>query len=153
MEEEDSFSEPEVEVQPTAPRVRFTENKQAEPADDDDFVVVGKGGKAASTPTAAPVKLTPEALFKALKHITDQRGKKSTDRSAMVQSLRDLYVQQCSSPYQSAKVLLVLIPAQFDLWTGSATSGGYIPTESWHKYDPLDRFANLVLDWPRISVH
>ncbi len=57
------------------------------------------------------------------------RGKKNTDRLAMVKTLRKL-LEVSKTPYQKARVLLALIPAQFDYNTSAA---GHMTLEMWRK--------------------
>jgi translation initiation factor 3 subunit C len=106
-------------------------------------VVVGKGGK-----TAVPVvEMNTEAIFKKLKEIIDLRGKKSTDKASVIEGLKSL-LGITKSAYQKARVLLALIPAQFDI--SSSAGAGFMPTEAWHRY--LFFLSNPKSVWPRISV-
>lgn len=144
VQEEDSFSEEEV-VVVKEKKVKFTAAKQqSENEDDDDFVVVGKGGK-----TAMPVvELNAEAIFKKLNEIIVQRGKRGTDKAAVIEGLKAL-LDCAKSPYQKSRVLLSLIPAQFDISTSAGS--GHMPTEAWHRYYFLMKSYHTLV-WPRTSV-
>lgn len=58
------------------------------------------------------------------------RGKKNTDKKLMISTLKKL-VDVAKTPYQTARVLLSLIPAQFDYNPGIA---GYMAIEIWRRY-------------------
>lgn len=94
-----------------------------EGGEDASFTTVGKSGKAVEIATT-------ENLFKKLKELMDMRGKKSTDRLVMIQQLRSL-LQVASTPYQKTRVLLALIPAEFDYTTANL---GYMAVDIWKRY-------------------
>ncbi|KAJ3380657.1 Translation initiation factor 3 subunit c [Lobulomyces angularis] len=72
------------------------------------------------------VALSMENLFKKLKELMDVRGKKSTDKLVMIKELRTL-LNYSKTPYQKCRILLALIPAEFD-YTNAA---GYMGIELW----------------------
>jgi translation initiation factor 3 subunit C len=49
----------------------------------------------------------------------------------VIEGLKSL-LESAKSPYQRSRVLLALIPAQFDFSTSSGS--GFMPTEAWHRY-------------------
>ncbi|CAG8458925.1 395_t:CDS:10 [Ambispora leptoticha] len=86
---------------------------------DESFTPVGKGGK--------PVEYTAENLFKKLKEVLEARGKKNTDRLDQIRVLHALLLV-ANTPYQQIRVLLALIPAQFDY---NQSMSGYMGAEMW----------------------
>lgn len=102
-------------------KVKIAAESEVEP-EEDEFIVVGKGGKS--------VELSLENLFKKLKELVELRGKKSTDKLSMIHQLQKL-LQQSKSAYQKSRVLLALIPAQFDY---TSVSLGYMTIDVWKRF-------------------
>ncbi|KAJ3125920.1 Translation initiation factor 3 subunit c [Nowakowskiella sp. JEL0407] len=100
------------------PVVEEDEEAEGEGDIDGSFTVVGRGKN---------IDLSPEMLYKSLKELLDSRGKKSTDKLALVETLKLLLEHSTVNDFQRLKVLLSLIPAQFD----HTPSSGYMSVESW----------------------
>jgi len=97
-------------------------------ADTDEFMTVGKGGKALAFGASG------EGVFKNLQIILEARGKKNTDRADQLKALNRLYTEQAESTYAKIRVLLVLVSSYFDYaasTSGGIGSGGYMPLEAW----------------------
>lgn len=86
------------------------------PTADDGFTTVGKSGKVTSS----------ASLFKALRQITDSRGKKNVDIHEQIKTLESL-IEIASSPYEFIIVYLILIPTRFDI----ASSLSYLSIDQW----------------------
>lgn len=84
----------------------------------DDFMTVGRGGRA--------LQLTSEGVFKTLKSIAENRGRKNVDRADTIKILEKL-LEVSSTPYQKIRVLLAIIASRLDY---SATLPS-IPHGSW----------------------
>ncbi|CAJ0845897.1 13880_t:CDS:2 [Entrophospora sp. SA101] len=59
------------------------------------------------------LEFTSEDLYRKLLEVMEARGKKNTDRLEQIKILQSL-LEVASTPYQQIRVLLALIPAQFD---------------------------------------
>ncbi|KAH9858870.1 eukaryotic translation initiation factor 3 subunit 8 [Lenzites betulinus] len=109
---------PEVVVAP--PKVkkdkRVTEGDEEE---DDDFTTVTKGGR--------EITFSADNIFKNLKVVQDNRGKKNTDRMEQIRILEKL-LQVSETAYQRIRVLLALIAARFDYNSSVAT---HMPFDLW----------------------
>ena len=133
------MEESEEEEEPTK-KVAFAQDSKAA-ADEGGFTLVGKGGKA--------VEISKENLLKKLADLLEERGKKSTDKLALIQNINGL-LKVSKSPYQSLKVLLALIPARFDY---APISTGYTPVDIWKSalsemkqlFDILEKFSNVTV--------
>jgi len=90
----------------------------AEDGTTEDFMTVGKGGRA--------LNLTSEGVFKTLKTINEGRGKKNTDRAETVRILSRL-LEVSTTPYQKIRVLLALVSSRLD-YSQNLTS---MPHDSW----------------------
>ncbi|KAI8808227.1 eukaryotic translation initiation factor 3 subunit 8 N-terminus-domain-containing protein [Cladochytrium replicatum] len=98
----------------------------------DTFTMVGKKGKA----------IDMENLYKALKDLIEARGKKNTDKLALISMLRRLYEGATTNAFQKVRVLLVLIPAQFD-YTPPIT--GFMSTDMWkHALNDINTLLTLL---------
>lgn len=104
----------EVETLPKSQRKAVEEEQPAT----DDFMTVGKGGRA--------LNLTSEGVFKTLKTINEARGKKNTDRAETVKILSRL-LEVSSTPYQKIRVLLALVSSRLDYSTVLSS----MPHDSW----------------------
>ncbi|WWC93074.1 eukaryotic translation initiation factor 3 subunit C [Kwoniella dendrophila CBS 6074] len=114
----------------------------AEGAEDqnEDFMTIGKGGKA--------LNLTPEGVFKTLREIFEQRGRKNTDRAETIKILSKL-LEVSETTYQKLRVLLALVPARLDYSQNLA----HIPHESWVLgLNELHQLVTLLLDNPDYVV-
>lgn len=123
-------------------KVQFSK-QAAPPAQEDDsgFTIVGKGGKL--------IDVSKHNLLERLADLLEERGKKSTDKMLLIQNISGL-LKISSSPYQSLKVLLALIPARFD-YTSSA--GGYTPIDIWKcALEELNNLFNILEKYPNASV-
>ncbi|GBB90228.1 hypothetical protein RclHR1_01710028 [Rhizophagus clarus] len=87
--------------------------------DDEGFEQVGKGKK--------PIEFTSDNLFKKLREILEARGKKNTDRLEQIKVLQKL-LGVAATPYQQIRVLLALIPSQFDYYPGMSS---YMNVDMW----------------------
>ncbi|EIW71751.1 hypothetical protein TREMEDRAFT_43048 [Tremella mesenterica DSM 1558] len=117
-------------VAPAVPKVsrKTTATAPTEEGDEGDFQTIGKGGKT--------LNLTPEGVFKTLKDIAEQRGKKNTDRAETIRILTKL-LEVSVTTYQKIRVYLSLLPARLD-YSQHLPS---IPHDSWiscrQEYDDL----------------
>ncbi|KAI9209580.1 eukaryotic translation initiation factor 3 subunit 8 N-terminus-domain-containing protein [Polychytrium aggregatum] len=110
--------------------------------EDDGFTVIGAGGKV--------VEINQENLFKKLAELLEMRGKKSTDKSVHVSSMQQV-LKAASTPFQRVRVLLALIPAQFDVI--STTTTGFLPIEVWKStvvevnqlFEICEKHTNIVI--------
>ncbi|WWC73444.1 eukaryotic translation initiation factor 3 subunit C [Kwoniella pini CBS 10737] len=106
----------------------------------EDFMTIGKGGKA--------LNLTPEGVFKTLREIFEQRGRKNTDRAETIKILSKL-LEVAETTYAKLRVLLALVPARLDYSQNLA----HIPHESWVLgLNELDQLVTLLLDNPDYVV-
>ncbi|WWC65606.1 eukaryotic translation initiation factor 3 subunit C [Kwoniella dejecticola CBS 10117] len=106
----------------------------------EEFMTIGKGGKA--------LNLTPEGVFKTLKEIFEQRGRKNTDRAETIKILSKL-LEVAETTYAKLRVLLALVPARLDYSQNLA----HIPHESWVLgLNELDQLITLLLDNPDYVV-
>ncbi|KAJ5675678.1 Eukaryotic translation initiation factor 3 subunit C [Penicillium macrosclerotiorum] len=127
----DAFMESEEEAEkPAAAPSRFTRERiqpvaavAAAPADDEDFVTVGRGGKS--------LQYTPESILKHLRTIVESRGKKNTDRLEQIRTMEKL-LEVATTPYQRIRIYLTLISTRFDLTSSSAN---YMSPEQWKSAD------------------
>ncbi|CAG8602823.1 14158_t:CDS:10 [Rhizophagus irregularis] len=87
--------------------------------DDEGFEQVGKGNR--------PIEYTSDNLFKKLREILEARGKKNTDRLEQIKILQKLLGVAATS-YQQVRVLLALIPAQFDY---NPSMSNYMNVDMW----------------------
>ncbi|CAG8502294.1 23130_t:CDS:2 [Cetraspora pellucida] len=87
------------------------------------FIPVGpSGGK-----SNKPIEYTSENLFKKLREIMEARGKKNTDRLEQIKILQKL-LEVAATPYQRIRVLISLIPAQFDY---NPSMSNYMNVDMW----------------------
>lgn len=106
---------------------------QAEENADADFTTIGKGGKA--------LNLTADGVFRTLREIFEQRGRKNTDRAETIRILQKLLGVSVST-YQKIRVYLALIPARLD-YSQNLTS---MPQDSWVSCrQELDELITLLL--------
>jgi translation initiation factor 3 subunit C len=68
-------------------------------------------------------------LFKKLREILEARGKKNTDRLEQIKVLQKL-LNVATTPYQQIRVLLALIPAQFDY---NPSMSNYMNVDMWKR--------------------
>ncbi|MBW0500433.1 hypothetical protein O181_040148 [Austropuccinia psidii MF-1] len=87
--------------------------------DDDDFTMVGKGGKSFS--------FSPDSIFKTLQSVLEARGKKNTDRQEQLTILEKL-LSISTTTYQRIRILLALISSQFDYNPSIMT---HLPADAW----------------------
>jgi translation initiation factor 3 subunit C len=112
------------------PKVEKKARAEAQEGEEDEagFATVGRGGR--------QLNLTADGVFKTLKEIFEQRGRKNTDRAETIRILTKL-LEVSETTYQRLRVLLALIPARLDYSTNLAS----IPHDSWvaclHEYDQL----------------
>lgn len=101
--------------------------------DDEDFTIVGKGGKSFS--------FSPDSIFKTLQSVLEARGKKNTDRQEQLMIL-DKLLSISTTTYQRIRILLALISSQFDYNPATTT---HLPTEAWKSARVrLDELLNLL---------
>ncbi|WOO77654.1 Eukaryotic translation initiation factor 3 subunit C [Vanrija pseudolonga] len=106
-------------VPPKVEKVKVARTPVAgEEGRDDDFTTIGRGGR--------QLNLTADGVFKTLRDIFEQRGKKNTDRAETIRILSKL-LEVSETTYQKIRVLLALIPARLDYSQNLAS----IPHESW----------------------
>ena len=97
-------------------------------------MTIGRGGRA--------LNLTSEGVFKTLREIFEQRGRKNTDRADTIKILRRLY-EVCTTTYQKIRVLLALVPARLDYSQYLAS----MPQDSWMSCrDELDQLVTLLIE-------
>lgn len=100
---------------------------------DEDFMTVGKGGRA--------LNLTSDGVFKTLKTINESRGKKNTDRAETIRILAKL-LEVSATPYQKIRVLLAIISARLD-YSQNLLS---MPHDSWcSAQKELDELLSMLL--------
>ncbi|CAG8776090.1 9813_t:CDS:10 [Gigaspora margarita] len=73
------------------------------------------------------IEYTSENLFKKLREIMEARGKKNTDRLEQIKVLQKL-LEVAATPYQKIRVLIALIPAQFDY---NPSMSNYMNVDMW----------------------
>ncbi|WRT69433.1 eukaryotic translation initiation factor 3 subunit C [Kwoniella shivajii] len=113
--------------------VKRAQAAQGDDEANEDFMTIGKGGKA--------LNLTPEGVFKTLRDIFEQRGRKNTDRAETIKILSKL-LEVSETTYQKLRVLLALVPARLDYSQNLA----HIPHESWVQgRSELDQLITLLL--------
>jgi translation initiation factor 3 subunit C len=133
------MEESEEEDQP-AKKIAFADDAKAA-ADEGGFTLVGKGGKA--------VEISKENLLKKLSDLLEERGKKSTDKLALIQNISGL-LKASKSPYQSLKVLLALIPARFDY---APIVTGYTPVDIWKSaLSEMKQLFDILEKYPKATV-
>ncbi|TPX31340.1 hypothetical protein SmJEL517_g05301 [Synchytrium microbalum] len=109
-----------------------------------DFTIVGKGGKVPKL-----FEVTIETLFKKLRELLEARGKKSTDKGVQVTNLKRLQ-EVANTPHAKIRVLLALIPAQFDY---TPTALGYMNVDAWRNtLANIAQLLTLLEENPHISV-
>lgn len=102
-----------------APKVKKTPAQTQEQEDASaDFTTIGKGGKA--------LNLTADGVFRTLREIFEQRGRKNTDRAETIKILQKL-LEVSATTYQKIRVYLALVPARLD-YSQNLTS---MPQDSW----------------------
>lgn len=104
-------------------RMKAREARKAAQADgqvveDEEFMTVGRGGRA--------LQLTAEGVFKTLKSIAENRGRKNVDRAETIKILSKL-LEVSATPYQKIRVILALVAARLDYSPNLAS----IPHDSW----------------------
>ncbi|OCF37051.1 eukaryotic translation initiation factor 3 subunit C [Kwoniella heveanensis BCC8398] len=126
---------------PAAPKaVKKTQAATADGQASEDFMTIGKGGKT--------LNLTAEGVFKTLREIFEQRGRKNTDRAETIKILARL-LEVSETTYQKIRVLLALVPARLD-YSQNLT---HIPHESWTAcLTELDQLVALLLENPDYVV-
>ncbi|WVQ96216.1 eukaryotic translation initiation factor 3 subunit C [Kwoniella sp. CBS 9459] len=126
---------------PVAPKAaKKTQAATADGQASDDFMTIGKGGKT--------LNLTSEGVFKTLREIFEQRGRKNTDRAETIKILARL-LEVSETTYQKIRVLLALVPARLDYSQNLA----HIPHESWTAcLSELDQLVALLLENPDYIV-
>ncbi|KAG9303985.1 hypothetical protein G9A89_005895 [Geosiphon pyriformis] len=115
LEEEGEEEEEKIELPKKKPEKPALPNFE----DNGDFIEIDKYGK--------PVEYTVDNLFKKLKEVMEARGKKNTDRLGQIKILQTL-LGVTKTPYQQIRVLLALIPAQFDY---NQSMSGHMTSEMW----------------------
>lgn len=128
----------------TAPSVPKAPKKSAtatqEETEDADFTTIGKGGKA--------LNLTADGVFRTLREIFEQRGRKNTDRAETIRILQKL-LEVSATTYQKIRVYLALVPARLD-YSQNLTS---MPQDSWVSCrQELDELITLLLAEPDYVV-
>lgn len=114
---------------PKVEKKRVARAEGEEGADDDEgFTAIGPKGR--------HMALTSDSVFKNLREIFEQRGRKNTDRPETIRILQKL-LDVSETTYQKIRVLLALIPARLD-YSSNLSS---IPHDSWvsclKEYDQL----------------
>ncbi|KAG0142247.1 hypothetical protein CROQUDRAFT_662816 [Cronartium quercuum f. sp. fusiforme G11] len=118
-----------------------TSNTAGGQADDDDFTIVGKGGKSFS--------FSPDSIFKTLQAVLEARGKKNTDRQEQLMILEKL-LSISSTTYQRIRILLALVSSQFDYNPSAVT---HMPSENWKSArSKLDELITLLTNEPQYVV-
>jgi len=123
---------------PKAPKKSATATQ--EETEDADFTTIGKGGKA--------LNLTADGVFRTLREIFEQRGRKNTDRAETIRILQKL-LEVSATTYQKIRVYLALVPARLD-YSQNLTS---MPQDSWVSCrQELDELITLLLAEPDYVV-
>ena len=144
-------------VAPVAPRApRRAAATQDGQADDGDFMTIGRGGRA--------LNLTADGVFRTLREIVEQRGKKvrpsssyaydtyssaqNTDRAETIRILMKL-LEVSVTTYQRIRVYLALVPARLDY----SQNLSHMPQDSWVSCrEELDALVTLLLNEPDYIV-
>ncbi|PVU85724.1 hypothetical protein BB560_006931 [Smittium megazygosporum] len=109
---------------------------------DDGFTTVGRKSKPTSIYNS-------ENLSTKLAEITSTRGRKGVDKQETINNLEKIY-GVAANPLQQVKVLLVLIPAQFDSFVDN--SGSFI-NKPWDRaLELLNMLLSVLEKNPNISV-
>ncbi|KAJ3137002.1 Translation initiation factor 3 subunit c, partial [Irineochytrium annulatum] len=136
---------PKPEKKPRAPKkVQLDVGADLGEAPDDGlggFTAVGEKGKI--------FDVNPENLYKKLTELLEARGKKSTDKAGQILNLTKCF-EVANTLHQKVKVLLALIPAQFD---HISITTGYMPVDVWKScranintlFDFLDAHPNIIV--------
>jgi len=107
----------------------------------ESFTVIGKGGK--------EIQINSENLFEKLAEIVNTRGKKGTNKNEQSSTLVKM-LKISKTPYQKIKVLLVLIPFQFDYVSGIGNS---LNNEIWTTVtNYIKELLELLENNPQIVV-
>lgn len=116
-----------------APTAQAAADGAETPDNEDGFTTIGRGGR--------QVALTADSVFKTLREIFDQRGRKNTDRAETIRTLQRL-LEVSETTYQQIRVLLALIPARLDYSQNLAS----IPHDSWVAcLKEFDQLVTLLL--------
>jgi translation initiation factor 3 subunit C len=108
---------------------------------DEDFQLVGKGGKA--------LAVSAEGVFKTLQTLLEQRGRKNTDRAEQNRTLEKL-LAVADTPYARIRVVLALASCLFDY---NATVQNYLPAESWNQArEKVDELLDLLRNDRRFII-
>ncbi|KAH9814805.1 translation initiation factor eIF-3 subunit 8 [Melampsora americana] len=114
---------------------------EAAEGDDDDFTIVGKGGKSFS--------FSPDSIFKTLQAVLEARGKKNTDRQEQLMILEKL-LNISTTTYQRIRILLALVSSQFDY---NPSTVSHMPSENWKSArNRLDELIMLLTAEPQYVV-
>ncbi|RIA82556.1 eukaryotic translation initiation factor 3 domain-containing protein [Glomus cerebriforme] len=114
----------------------------AEDLDDEGFEQVGKGNKL--------IEYTSDNLFKKLREILEARGKKNTDRLEQIKILQKLLGVAATS-YQQIRVLLALIPAQFDY---NPSMSNYMNVDMWKSTQKeINQLLTIMDTNPNFIIH
>lgn len=125
----------------SAKKVKKVKVQDSAEEQDDDFTMVGKGGKSFS--------FSPDSIFKTLQSVLEARGKKNTDRQEQLMILEKL-LSISTTTYQKVRVLLALVSSQFD-YNPSVTT--HLPTDAWKSArSRLDELLTLLSTEPQFVV-
>ncbi|TPX42426.1 hypothetical protein SeLEV6574_g05610 [Synchytrium endobioticum] len=139
----DSDAAPKVKKVKKPKKVLLPEDVEDED-EDKEFTVVGKGGKIPKL-----FDVTPDTLFKRLRELLEARGKKSTDKAVQVSNLKRLH-EVAATAHAKIRVLLALIPAQFD---STLASLGFMNIEAWRNaLQHISQLLALLEENPHIIV-
>ncbi|KAH9937729.1 eukaryotic translation initiation factor 3 subunit 8 [Amylocystis lapponica] len=117
------------------------ESEDEELQGEDDFMTVGKGGKA--------MQFTAEGIFKSLQVVQEARGKKNTNREEQIRILEKL-LEVAVTSYQRIRVLLTLVSARFDYNNAVAT---HMPIDLWTSAQrEVDQLISVVTQDSAYSV-
>ncbi|CAG8433051.1 8593_t:CDS:2 [Diversispora eburnea] len=107
-----------------------------------DFITVSKYNK--------PIEYTSENLFKKLREVMEARGKKNTDRLEQIKILQKL-LEVAITPYQQIRVLLALIPAQFDY---NPSMSNYMNVDMWKStLKEINQLLMILETNPKYIIH
>ncbi|CAG8474157.1 18812_t:CDS:2 [Acaulospora morrowiae] len=110
---------------------------------DDGFTIVNKKAKPS-------VVYTSENLFRKLREVLEARGKKNTDRLEQIKILQKL-LEVASTPYQEIRVLLALIPSQFDY---NPSMSNYMNVDMWKStLKEINQLLIILEDNPKYIIH
>ncbi|PVU89349.1 hypothetical protein BB561_005404 [Smittium simulii] len=116
--------------------------KELELSDDDGFTVVGKKSKPKSIYNSDNLRVK-------LAEIASSRGRKGVDKFEVLRNLEQIY-EVAINPLQKTKVLLILIPSQFDTF---ADSNPAFTSSSWLKVLALiNNLLGVLESAPSISI-